>query len=68
MLGPNWDFALTSEILEALLTIGKKSSDDKMREWNAVYKEIDIDPGSRLPSISARILPSYLPFQVGLNL
>jgi len=68
MLGPNWDFALTSEIREALLTIGKKSADDKMREWNAVYKEIDIDPGSRLPSISARILPSYLPFQVGLNL
>jgi len=68
MLGPNWDFALTSEIREALLTIGKKSADDKMREWNAVYKEIDIDPGSRLPSISARILPSYLPFQVGVNL
>ncbi len=66
MLGPNWDFALTSEIREALLAIGKKSADDKMREWNDVYKEIDIDPGSRLPSISARILPSYLPFQVGL--
>jgi len=65
MLGPNWDFALTSEIREALLMIGKKAADDKMKTWNDVtYKDIDIDPGSRLPSLSIRVLPSYLPVQV----
>jgi hypothetical protein len=65
MLGPNWDFALTSEIREALLMIGKKAADEKMKTWNDVsYKDIDIDPGSRLPSLSIRVLPSYLPVQV----
>ena len=64
MLGSNWDFALTLEIKEALLLIGKKSADEKMKTWNDEYKEIDIDPGSRLPSISTRILPLYLPIQV----
>lgn len=65
MLGPNWDFALTSEIREALLLIGKKAADEKMSTWTEPYSEIDIDPGSRLPSISPRILPSYMPVQVG---
>lgn len=64
MLGPNWDFALTLEIIEALFAIGKKSAEQKMKTWNDEYKEIDIDPGSRLPSISQRILPLYLPFQI----
>jgi predicted acylesterase/phospholipase RssA len=63
LLGPNWDFALTIETMQALLHIGKRAAEEKMKSWHS-YVEVDADPGSRLPSVSPRTLPSFLPVRV----
>lgn len=63
MLGPNWDFALTLEIREALLHIGKHAAETTLENWGRKCIELNVDPGSRLPSLIPRILPSFLPPQ-----
>jgi NTE family protein len=62
LLGPNWDFALTKEICDALLVCGSTAAIQVMKNWS---KQSDClvdsnDPGSLLVSNEKRILPSHI--------